>query len=90
MVTPISRSLRWRSLTLMFGLAAFAASIWSTTLLPTGFIPPADQSRVTLSLELPPGSTLEDTRASTDRIVASFRQIPNCGHLLLIDAQPLS
>jgi HAE1 family hydrophobic/amphiphilic exporter-1 len=69
-------TLRWRGLTLMFGLLAFGASIWSTTLLPTGFIPPADQSRVTLSLELPPGSTLDDTRSATDRIAASFRQIP--------------
>jgi HAE1 family hydrophobic/amphiphilic exporter-1 len=69
-------TLRWRGLTLMFGLLAFGVSIWSTTLLPTGFIPPADQSRVTLSLELPPGSTLDDTRSATDRIAASFRQIP--------------
>ncbi len=69
-------TLRWRGLTLLFGLIAFGVSIWSTTLLPTGFIPPADQSRVTLSLELPPGSTLDDTRSVTDRIAASFRQIP--------------
>ncbi len=69
-------TLRWRGLTLLFGLAAFGASIWSTTLLPTGFIPPGDQSRVSLSLELPPGSTLADTQAATDRIAASFRQIP--------------
>ena len=69
-------TLRWRGLTLVFGLLAFGVSIWSTTLLPTGFIPPGDLSRVSLSLELPPGSTLEDTRAVTDRIAASFRQIP--------------
>ena len=69
-------TLRWRGVTLLFGLLAFGLSIWSTTLLPTGFIPPADQSRVTLSLELPPGSTLDDTRGVTDRIASSFRQIP--------------
>ena len=69
-------TLRWRGITLLAGLIAFAASIWSTTLLPTGFIPPADQSRVTLSLELPPGSTLDDTRTVTDRIAQDFRQIP--------------
>ena len=69
-------TLRWRSLTLLAGLATFALSIWSTTLLPTGFIPAADESRVTLSLELPPGSTLDDTRAVTDRVVREFRRIP--------------
>ena len=69
-------TLRWRGVTLLVGLLAFGASIWSTTLLPTGFIPHGDESRVTVSLELPPGSTLEDTRTATDRVVASFRQIP--------------
>ena len=69
-------TLRWRAATLLAGLLAFAVSIWSTTLLPTGFIPPADESRVTLSLELPPGSMLEDTRRVTDRIAGSFREIP--------------
>ena len=69
-------TLRWRGVTLLAGLLAFAVSIWSTTLLPTGFIPPGDESRVTLSLELPPGSALADTRRVTDRIAQSFREIP--------------
>ena len=69
-------TLRWRSLTLLAGLATFVLSIWSTTLLPTGFIPPPDESRIVLSIELPPGSTLADTRAATDRIAKDFRQVP--------------
>ena len=69
-------TLRFRALTLLFGLLAFGLSIWSTTLLPTGFIPHGDESRVTLSLELPPGSTLADTRAATDRVATNFREIP--------------
>ena len=69
-------TLRWRGLTLLAGFVAFAVSIWSTTLLPTGFIPPGDESRVTLSLELPPGSTLDDTRSKTDEIARRFREIP--------------
>ena len=69
-------TLRWRGLTLLAGLLAFAVSIWSTTLLPTGFIPPPDEARVVLSIELPSGSTLDDTRAKTDEIAAEFRRIP--------------
>ena len=69
-------TLRRRGLTLLAGLLAFGLSIWSTTLLPTGFIPPQDDSRVVLSIELPPGSTLADTRAATDRIAREFRQVP--------------
>ena len=80
----LGRTLRWRGLTLVFGLAAFGLSIWSTTLLPTGFIPPADESRVVLSLELPPGATLDDTRAATDRITASVRQIPEVTSVFVV------
>jgi hydrophobe/amphiphile efflux-1 (HAE1) family protein len=69
-------TLRWRALTLIVGLGAFAGSIWSTSLLPTGFIPPPDEARAVMSIELPPGSTLADTRATTDRIAAAFRKVP--------------
>lgn len=72
----LAATLRWRGVTLLAGLAAFGASIWSTTLLPTGFIPPGDEARAVMSLELPPGSTLEDTRAKTDAVAQSFRRIP--------------
>ena len=37
-------TLRFRALTLLVGLGAFAASIWSTSLLPTGFIPAPDEA----------------------------------------------
>ncbi len=71
----LGATLRWRGLTMLIGLGAFGLSLWSTTLLPTGFIPPADESRIVLSIELPPGSTLADTRATTDRIAAEFRRV---------------
>ncbi len=59
-------------LTLVAGLGLFALSLWSTTLLPTGFIPPQDDSRIVMSLELPPGATLAETRAKTDTIAKQF------------------
>ena len=80
----LAMTLRHRGLTLLAGLLAFGLSIWSTTLLPTGFIPPADQSRVTISIELPPGSTLLDTRATTDRVARDFRQIPEVTTVLVV------
>ena len=45
-------------------------------LLPTGFIPDEDTSRVVISAELPPGSRLEDTRAVTDEIVKRLKNMP--------------
>ena len=38
-------TLRRRGVTLVVGLGALAFSLWSTTLLPTGFIPPPDLAR---------------------------------------------
>jgi multidrug efflux pump subunit AcrB len=64
------------AVTLAAGLAVFVLSLWSTTLLPTGFIPPQDDARAVLSLELPPGATLEDTRARTDLVARELRRMP--------------
>lgn len=61
--------LRWtvrhRGLTLLLGVAVFAGSIFSATLLPTEFIPREDEGRSVISIELPPGSKLSETRQST-------------------------
>ena len=54
-------TLRNRTITLILGLAIFTGSIYSATLLPTSFIPPTDEGRIVVSLELPPGATLDDT-----------------------------
>ena len=77
-------SLRWRWLTLAMGLVLFAVSMWSSTLLPTGFIPDEDKSRTVVSLELPPGSTLERTRRVTDRAVEAVRAFPEVRSVLMI------
>ena len=52
-------------LTLLAGVMIFAASLWSTRLLPSGFIPADDLGRALLAIELPPGSRLDNT----DRVV---------------------
>jgi multidrug efflux pump subunit AcrB len=48
------------------GAAFFAGSIALIPLLPTGFIPPDDNSQTQVYLELPPGSTLAQTRRSAE------------------------
>jgi hydrophobic/amphiphilic exporter-1 (mainly G- bacteria), HAE1 family len=68
---------RWtRYSTLISGFCILYASIWATGMLPSGFIPEEDRSRAVVSVELPPGSTLEDTQATTDGIVKNLRTIP--------------
>jgi hydrophobe/amphiphile efflux-1 (HAE1) family protein len=70
--------------TLAAGVAVFAASIWATSLLPTGFIPPADESRIIINAELPPGSTLERTRATTDRMTEIVKSHPEVGSVFVL------
>ena len=69
-------SARHRFATLAIGLALFAGSLYSTQLLPSGFLPGEDTARSLFVVELPPGSRLEDTRAVTDRITALLRRTP--------------
>jgi hydrophobe/amphiphile efflux-1 (HAE1) family protein len=69
-------TLKVRYLTLVVGMGLFVGSIYATTLLPTGFMPDEDTSRVVVSVELPPGSTLDDTRLTTDKMVQVLKTIP--------------
>lgn len=69
-------TLRNRTITLLGGVAIFAVSIFSATLLPTEFVPPSDTGRLSASLELPPGSTMEETNAAARTVSALIAQVP--------------
>jgi hydrophobe/amphiphile efflux-1 (HAE1) family protein len=69
-------SVRHRFLTVVVGVALFAASLWSAQLLPSGFIPPEDRARSIFAIELPPGTRLAETSATTDRILEKLRTLP--------------
>jgi multidrug efflux pump subunit AcrB len=55
---------RW--ITMLAAGAFFVGSVLLIPLLPTGFIPPDDNSQTQVNLELPPGSTLAQTRAAAE------------------------
>ena len=74
--------MRW--VTMVIGVAVFAGSIYAIGFLPTGFIPKEDASRIIVSLELPPGSTLDRTRRLTDEAVSSIRMIPEVRSVLVV------
>lgn len=71
-------------LTLLAGFGFLFVSIQATQLLPTGFIPDEDTSRVVAAVELPPGATLEDTRVSTDAIVDKLHEIPEVTRVFVL------
>ncbi len=77
-------TLRWRYLTLLTGVALFSVSVYATTLLPTGFIPDEDTSRVVASAEFPPGTPLKETRDRTDDMVKVLRTIPEVSQVFVL------
>jgi len=58
---------RHRLFTMVAATLFFVGSLMLIPLLPTGFIPPDDNSQTQVHLELPPGSTLAQTRAAAEQ-----------------------
>ncbi len=72
----VTWSVKHHLITVLIGFGIFAASIWSITLLPQGFLPAQDTARSLLAMELPPGSQLAYTEKVTEQIVARLRKHP--------------
>lgn len=67
----ISKTLRWKYTTLLAAIGSLVVAVYFLMQVPGSFLPPDDVSRVSISVELPPGATLEDT----DRTTEAMRQI---------------
>ena len=71
-------SLQHRFLTFCAAAAFFIGSILLIPLLPTGFIPPDDNPQTQVFVELPPGSSLAQTKASAEaarKLVAGINYV---------------
>ena len=85
----VRASVRRRWITLLIGALVFAASLWATRLLPSGFIPADDVGRVLLAIELPPGSRLDDTDRVTRAVSEKLRRMPEVRSALIFGGQIL-
>jgi len=63
--------------TSFMALAFFIGSLMLIPLLPKGFVPAADRGQTQVTIELPPGSTLEQTRAAAEQARAIIQQFPD-------------
>jgi multidrug efflux pump subunit AcrB len=66
----VKRTMKVRYLTLLAAIGVLAVSLFFMVRIPGSFIPPEDVSRIPVSVELPPGVTLEET----DRTTEAMRQ----------------
>ena len=72
----LSRALRHRFLTLAIAVGFFIASAMLIPLIPKGFVDDADLGISSVSIEVPPGSTLEDVTKATTQATNLIRQNP--------------
>ncbi len=71
----LRQTLRWKWVTVISAFGLFVLAMMSLMSVPTTFLPEEDTGRLTLTVELPPGSSLAETRGVTDRIAATVGQV---------------
>lgn len=80
LMTRYLRVARWclhhRKATIFGAILFFAGSLSLIPLLPTGFVPVADDAQTTVTIELAPGSSLEETRAIAALARERIRRVP--------------
>jgi multidrug efflux pump subunit AcrB len=67
--------------TILAAITFFGMSIFLMTTLETGFIPASDRGYTTVSLELPPGSSLEQTVATAETARLALKDIEGVAHV---------
>jgi len=80
LMTTYLRVMKWcvrhRWVTAFASALFFFGSLALVPLLPTGFVPAADRNQTQIQIELPPGSTLAQTRAIAETARVSAAQVP--------------
>ncbi|MDZ7905046.1 MAG: efflux RND transporter permease subunit [Cypionkella sp.] len=77
--------LRSYYLTLVGAFAVLAISMYFMLQVPGAFLPPEDISRVSVSVELPPGTTLEQTDKTTEAMRQKIADIEGIRNVLVIN-----
>lgn len=72
-LTILDKALKWRKTTLLIGLGFFVVSVMLAQLLPTGFSPQSDMGKSTISVTLPPSTTLSQADEKLQQIAKQLR-----------------
>lgn len=84
-----SKTRRWLAvptyyITLVVAVIMVVFSVIAMLQVPGSLFPPEDESRIVVSVELPPGSTLDDTAATTDAMREIVKDIDGVKSVLVI------
>lgn len=73
-----------RYITLLVAIAVVFYSVQVMSSIPGSFIPPEDVSRIAVGVELPPGSTLEDTDKATQQMQEAISRVAGVQHVFVL------
>jgi multidrug efflux pump subunit AcrB len=77
-------------MTLLAGIGIVAVSIFFMLQVPGSLFPPEDENRIAISIELPPGSTLDQTAQTTEAMRAAIGDIDGIARVIVVGgASPL-
>jgi len=80
----ISKTLRWRYTTLLAAIGSLVVAVYFMAQVPGSFLPPEDVSRVSISVELPPGSTLADTDTTTQAMRDRIKDVDGVENVFIL------
>ncbi|MEH7828536.1 efflux RND transporter permease subunit [Gemmobacter denitrificans] len=73
-----------RYLTLAGAIGALVVSVYFMLQVPGSFLPPEDVSRISVSVELPPGATLQETERTTDQMYDLIKDVEGVERILVV------
>ena len=73
-----------RLMTLAAAIAFLIGSLMLLAQVPGSFLPPEDAGRISLSVELPPNATLEETERKTDEIYAAIKDVSDVSSIFIL------
>jgi multidrug efflux pump subunit AcrB len=76
--------IRHRGITVLTAVAFFIGSLALIPLLPKGFVPPTDYAQTQINIELPPGSTLEETLTAAERARLAVLDVKDVGNVFTL------
>jgi multidrug efflux pump len=83
----VSLALRGSVIVLAVYGGLLALTWWTSTRLPTGYIPNQDQGRFYITLQLPDAASLERTQQAVDRITELVQPLPGVAHVTGVAGQ---
>ncbi len=84
LTNPI-RTIKSYYVTLVAAFGVLIVSLYFMAQVPGAFLPPEDVSRISVSVELPPGSTLEQTDKTTEEMRRAIADIEGIKSVLVIN-----